>query len=225
MGAACTSSPASERSVAEGGVTFHRWTKDQSDWIESLVGDVPLVEITIRYRKKALVMGWPPRTAEGIRRRLKRMGYQVGARAGQWVTPGAASEMLGGSRYLVDSWLRVKRTAEILQPVRRGNRRFISRESWRRLARRRPQVLGGIDVDRLFNLLEDRALAEAVVARYPVRRGDWRVRCVETGQVWANATQAAAALPITQSAITLSIRQRRAVTALGMTFEALREPA
>jgi PAS domain-containing protein len=112
---------------------------------------------------------------------------------------------------------------EILQPVWRGKFRYVSRAAWRRLARQRPQALGGFSADRLFQLLEDRELAEQVASRYPRPRGDWRVRCVETGQVWPSAVKAAAELHVSQAAITLAMRQARPVRVLGMRFEALRE--
>jgi hypothetical protein len=52
--------------------------------------------------------------------------------------------------------------------------------------------------------------------------GDWRVRCIETGQVWASCAAAARELHVSQAAVSLAIRQGRQLTALGMTFEALR---
>jgi hypothetical protein len=107
----------------------------------------------------------------------------------------------------------------------RGPFRYISRTSWRRLARERPQALGGFDADRLFQLLEDRELAEEVASRFPRPRGDWRVRCVETGQVWPSAVAAAQELHVAQTTITLAMRQARPVRVLGMRFEALREVA
>jgi hypothetical protein len=88
-----------------------------------------------------------------------------------------------------------------------------------------PRILGGFPADRLFQLLEDRKLADSVAIRYPYSFSDWRVRCVETGKVWPNAPAAAAELHVTRSAITESIRKRRSLPALGLRFEALREAA
>ena len=85
-----------------------------------------------------------------------------------------------------------------------------------------PRVLGGFSSDSLFALLEDRDLADAVAAAYPRPMGDWRVRCVETGQIWPSCGAAARELHVSQAAVSLAIRQRRQLTALGMTFEALR---
>jgi hypothetical protein len=103
-----------------------------------------------------------------------------------------------------------------------GTVRYISRASWRRLARVMPRVLGGFSADALFLLLEDRRLAESVAAQYPQAIGDWRISCVETGQVWPSCNVAAGELHVSQAAISKGIRERRMVPSLGMTFEALR---
>jgi hypothetical protein len=202
-----------------------RWTKPESDYLESLAGDLPLRELVARYQTQAVKSGWPERSRRAVQQRLVRMGYEARCRTGDWVTTGGAAEILGCPGCRVEAWLRRERTAAILQPKWRGAYRYISRRSWRRLAKERPQVLGGFDVDRLYQLLENRELAEAVAARYPRPRGDWRVRCVETGKVWPSAVVAAKELHVSQAAITLAMRQQRPVRVLGMRFEALREVA
>ena len=206
-------------------MTTLRWKKPEVDFLDSLAGDYPIQEVVNRYQRKARDMKWPYRSKEAIHRKMIRMGYNIRVKTGEWVTTGGAAEILGCPGTRVEAWLRTKRNHEILEPVWRGDTRYISRLSWRRLARQRPAVLGGFDADRLFQLLEDRKLADAVALRYPRPRGDWRVRCVETGQVWPSATKAAAELHVSQSAITLAMRQERPVRVLGMQFEALREVA
>jgi hypothetical protein len=103
-----------------------------------------------------------------------------------------------------------------------GTVRYISRASWRRLARVMPRVLGGFSADALFLLLEDRQLAESVAAQYPQTMGDWRIRCVETGQIWPSCCAAARELNVSQAAISKAMLNARPVWCLGMTFEALR---
>lgn len=200
-----------------------RWSHVESEFLESLAGDLPLREILRRYRMWAGRAGWPVRSHRGIQQRLTRMGHDARVRTGEWVTTGGAAEILGCPGTRVEAWFRTRRNQEILQPIWRGAFRYVSRQNWRRLARERPQALGGFDADRLFALLEDRELAEEVANRYPRPRGDWRVRCVETGQVWPSAVKAAAELHVSQAAITLAMRQGRPVRVLGMRFQALRE--
>jgi hypothetical protein len=100
--------------------------------------------------------------------------------------------------------------------------RYISREGWRRLAKGRPKALAGFDPDRLFQLLEDRDLAEDVAARYPLHLGCYPIRCIETGQRWDSARKAAAELFVNSAYICRTIRERRPVTVLGLTFERVR---
>jgi hypothetical protein len=202
-----------------------RWTREEADFLESLAGQYPIREVAGRYRRMATIKGWPFRSNDAVHLKMVRMGYHVRVRTGEWVTTGGAAEILGCPCARVEAWLRTKRNREILRPAWRGAFRYVSRQNWRRLARQRPQALGGFDADRLFALLEDRELAEQIAARYPRPRGDWRVRCVETGQVWPSAVAAARDLHVSQAAITLAMRQARPVRVLGMTFEALRDVA
>jgi hypothetical protein len=58
-----------------------------------------------------------------------------------------------------------------------------------------------------------------VAQQYPRQMGDWRIRCVETGKVWATAGQAARELHVDQATIRLAMRERRAVAVLGLRFE------
>ena len=202
-----------------------RWSRAEADYLESLAGDLPLKEIGRRYRRHAGLDGWPRRTDKAIQLKLVRMGLPVRVRAGEWLTTGGVADILGCPNTRVEAWLRSRLNSEILKPQWRGAFRYVSRRNWRRLACQRPQALGGFSADRLFALLEDRELAEQVAARYPRPRGDWRIRCVESGRIWPSAVKAAAELHITQAAITLAMRQRRPVASLGMTFEALRDVA
>lgn len=206
-------------------MTPPRWTRDETEFLESLAGDYPLRELVKRYQRQARRAGWPMRTDKAIHLKMVRMGWPVRVRAGEWVTTGGAAMALGCPATRVEAWLRSRQNRELLQPVFRGAFQYVSRAGWRRLARKRPAALGGFGADRLFQLLEDRDLADAVATRYPRPRGDWRVRCVETGQVWPSAVKAAAELHVSQAAITLAMRQQRPVRVLGMTFEALREVA
>jgi hypothetical protein len=171
---------------------------------------------------KATHEGWPPRTDKAIVMRMRRSRQLCRARTGEWTTTYGAGELLGCPGTRVDAWLRRKAVAKILDPQWTGGTRYINRRSWRRLARVMPRVLGGFSSDALFSLLEDRDLADAIAAAHPRPMGDWRVRCIETGQIWPSCGAAARELHVSQAAVSLAIRQGRQLTALGMTFEALR---
>jgi hypothetical protein len=199
-----------------------RWTPAEANYLEQLSGEVPWPTLVRRMKIAATQKGWPPRTEKAIMMRLRRTGQPGRARHGEWTTTGGVGEILGCPPTRIDSWLRRKRIREILEPQRIGQVRYISRRSWRRLAREMPRVFGGFSPDALFLLLEDRELAEAVAEEHPRSMGDWRVRCVETGQVWPSCGAAARELHVSQAAVSLAIRQARPLTAVGLTFEALR---
>ena len=199
-----------------------RWTQPEIDHLEQLAGDVPFPTLLRSMHYKATAEGWPPRTDKAIVMRMRRSRQFCRARTGEWTTTYGAGELLGCPGTRVDAWLRRKPVAAILDPQWTGGTRYINRRSWRRLAKQMPRVLGGFSSDALFALLEDRDLADAIAVAHPRHMGDWRVRCVETGQIWQSCGAAARELHVSQAAVSLAIRQGRQLTALGMTFEALR---
>ena len=203
-------------------MTYHRWSQDEIDHLETLTGDVPFAVLVKSMRCAARQHGWPVRTAKSITERMNRTHQPRRARVGEWTSSNGAAEILGCPGSRVEAWLRRPRILAVLQPRVVGTVRYISRASWRRLARVMPRVLGGFSADALFLLLEDRQLADSVAAQYPQSIGDWRIRCVETGQIWPSCIAAARELNVSQAAISKAIRDARPVRCLGMTFEALR---
>jgi hypothetical protein len=199
-----------------------RWTEAETDYLDQMVGDVPFPVLVRRMKIAATANGWPDRSDKAISQRIRRTGQVSGARHGDWTTTGGVGEILGCPGTRVEAWLRRKCVRDLLAVRHVGKRRYIERRGWRRLARLMPRVLGGFSADVLFLLLEDRELADAVAAAHPRPIGDWRVRCVETGQVFASAGAAAIEHHMSQAAISMAIRRRRPVPTLGLTFEALR---
>jgi hypothetical protein len=199
-----------------------RWTEAETDYLDQMVGDVPFPVLVRRMKIAATANGWPDRSDKAISQRIRRIGQVSGARHGDWTTTGGVGEILGCPGTRVEAWLRRKCVRDLLAVRHVGKRRYIERRGWRRLARLMPRVLGGFSADVLFLLLEDRELADAVAAAHPRPIGDWRVRCVETGQVFASAGAAAIEHHMSQAAISMAIRRRRPVPTLGLTFEALR---
>jgi hypothetical protein len=199
------------------------WSEPEAEYLERLTGDVPFPELLQRMRNQATRQDWPSRSERAIRERIRRIGMRARARSGAVVTTGGVAEILGCPATRVEAWLRRPRVLAILQPRWVGKTRYIERRAWRQLAREMPRILGGYSVDALFALLEDRELAESIATRYRRPCGDWRVRCVETGRIYSSCGAAAAAHHVTQACISLAIRQRRPVAALGLTFEALRQ--
>jgi hypothetical protein len=203
-------------------MTYHRWSQDEIAHLDQMAGELPFAVLVKSMRGKAKQRGWPVRGAKAIAERMTRTHQPRRARVGEWTSCYGAAEILGCPGSRVEAWVRRRQVRDVLEPRVVGTVRYISRASWRRLARVMPRVLGGFSADALFLLLEDRQLAESVAAQYPQSIGDWRIRCVETGQIWPSCIAAARELNVSQAAISKAIRDRRPVHCLGMTFEALR---
>lgn len=204
--------------------TIRPWTEPEVQFLNDHGEFLPLAILIRRFQAHASAEGWPPRTAKAIHLKLLKLGCPTSRiRADDLMSPGAVAAILGCSAGRVIHWI-VVNTA-LLRPTWGGRRRYVSRESWRRLARQKPEVLGGFGADRLFELLEDRELAEAVAAAYPRRLRDYRIRCVQTGQVWRSAPHAAAELFVSPSVIRDAVREQRPVASLGLRFERLRGAA
>ena len=203
-------------------MTYHRWSPEEIDHLDQMAGELPFAVLVKSMRGKAKQRGWPVRSAKSITERMNRAHQPRRARVGEWTSSNGAAEILGCPGSRVEAWLRRPQILAVLNPRVVGTVRYISRASWRRLARVMPRVLGGFSADALFLLLEDRQLADSVAAQYPKSIGDWRIRCVETGQIWPSCCAAARELNVSQAAISKAIRDARPVRCLGMTFEALR---
>jgi hypothetical protein len=204
---------------------YGRWSRAESDYLEFRVGDVPFPELAANFRRHAQQQGWPHRSDKAITMRLKRMGQKGRARCGATVTTGGVAAILGCPATRVEAWLRRPAILAILQPRWVGSFRYFERSAWVQLAREHPQVFGGFEADVLFMLLEDRELADSIAARYSRNLGDWRVRCVETGRIYSSCGAVAKEHHVTQACVSLAVRQRRPIKALGLTFLALRHPA
>lgn len=198
------------------------WSPAEAAHIEALAGDHPFPELVKLFQRRARREGWPVRSEKAIALRMLRVGLRGRARDGACTTTYGAAELLGVSGECVVAWLRNAEIHQILAPRAPGRIRYIERAAWRRLARQRPDVFGGIPADRLFLLLEDRELADQVAAAHPIGRADWRVRCVETGKVWSNCKAAGAELCVAHDTISRAMREGRPVAVLGLRFEALR---
>lgn len=196
------------------------WTQAEHAWLAEHCGDLPPAELIRQFRKK-----WPHRSAKAIRLTVCQRHGSICSQYGNWLHHRAVATILGVKDDRVRKWLRKPKFRECLQLRRFGKTLYAHRQSWRRLARQYPEVLGGIEHDRLFALLEDEELAEEISNRFPSGRCDFRVRCVETGQVWTSCGHAARELFVHNHTIALAIRQKRPVRALGLTFETLRAPS
>ena len=201
-----------------------RWTAPEIDYLEQYAGQVPFPDLVYQMHRKAMKHGWPVRSAVAIRKWLNTRGQHVGCRHGEWMTYSGVGDLLNCSSDRVANWARTPEVRAILEPRWRGKAWFTSRDSWRRLARKMPRILGGFSADALFLLLEDRDLAEQVAAAHRSTLGDWRIRCIETGEIYENCSAAARRYHLNRSTINRAIHEGRPVASIGLTFEQLRQP-
>jgi hypothetical protein len=204
---------------------YPSWTPPEAAYLDQLVGDLPFPELVGRYQRQAERQGWPSRSASAIQQRLVRTRQSGRARMGECLTSGGIAEILACPHSRVNAWLKRPKVCDVIKPRKVGAFWYIERRALRRLAREMPQVLGGFGVDALFQLLEDRELAEEVCRQCPSHWGDKRIRCIETGRVWPSCSAAAEALHVDYTTISLAIKQRRPVRVLGLRFERVRQPA
>jgi hypothetical protein len=179
----------------------HPWSADDLAQLEALVGDVPFSLVVRRFNRWAADNGRPARSEKAIASRCKRSGLPLRCH-GDWLSLRGVAEILGCSRARVRAWvhrgwLRAHRITYV----------YVSRLDLRRLARFRPHLFAGIDRWRLFQLLEDEAMAETIARLYPRSgRAPKPTRCVETGRVWPTIQAAAKAVHVHRRAITIAVQ-------------------
>lgn len=174
-----------------------RWTPAELNQLLSLVGDYPTVLIVARYRAWAKRRGYPERSAVAIDRRI-RMGNASREPVGVWIQTGTLTQLLGVSYTTVDRWVRRGYVCAHKFPCAdyRGLHtptRYFKRTVIRELAKRQPELFAGVSRQNLYLLLEDERLADDISTQFPSRPGKdrRRVRCVETGRIYASCSEAA----------------------------------
>lgn len=76
------------------------------------------------------------------------------------------------------------------------------------MAKRHPELLGGIHRDKLFALLEDADLADFIASNYPTHKGGGTsVQVIETGDTFPSVRAAAKAFYVRPQSIYFAIRR------------------
>jgi hypothetical protein len=193
------------------------WSAEERELVQSMAGDLPFDMVTKLYTQEAARRGWPQRSKGAIQSFLNRVGASA-MPTGSWMTLGAL-ERLGISGSNLFLWCS-KGILPAYQP-RPCTKRMVRRADVVALAKREPWRFGGCDEDALFELLEDRKLAERIATEYPFRATTRRrVRCLDTGEVFESVQAAAAAVPCDVTCIRRSARLGKEV--LGRRYEYVR---
>lgn len=196
--------------------TYRFWTAAELDKLEELVGQTTFESVCYRWNYWASREGLPPRSTHSLARKARKMGWTRFA-WGDLVLTGDVARLLGKHRSTVQEWVRqgwITRHGS-------GRASALSRLELRQLARRKPQVFGGVPRGALVQLLELEELADWILEQAPKRwqscRNSHRVRWVDRGLVFNSYGEAGRAAHVNGKAIRNAIAEGRLVC--GMRFE------
>jgi hypothetical protein len=162
------------------GLTGRRYSPEEIDYLETLVGEVPLGVLVRRHAAWAKAHGAPGRTERAIHQFLKSRGHNIQP-IGEYVRTSAIRSALQCSQNLIEGWVARGWIQPVLAPskptrnaprppgARRRTRRAFRRADLRTMAREHPEAFAGARRGPLFILLEDEALADQIVRDFPRR--------------------------------------------------------
>lgn len=169
---------------------------------------MPFDHLPAAYNQWAKNSGHPKRTALAISSALIRYGISRKAE-GEWIRVGYVAEVLGISIDVPQRWAEQKLLPYYINPKKKGQRYF-TRSNLVDLARRQPDLFGGIDRDRLFLLLEDSDLVDSILSAFPNRKGSGKlIMAVESGQVFPSLCAAARAIGVCPQSIYFAMKRGR----------------
>jgi hypothetical protein len=167
---------------------------------------VPFPLIPAAYNQWAIRQGYQKRTANAIHQRARRQRLTTRV-FGDWLTTGVIAKTLGVASSMPRRWI----CSEGLPATQlhHGAWRpwYVRRSDLVALARRRPELFGGIEPGRLVQLLENERLADTIAAAH-TRRANTpkRVRCVEMGRTFVSIRDAARTVFVSRQLIQIAIR-------------------
>lgn len=195
--------------------TYRRWSRVELDKLEDLVGQTTFDQACRLWNSWAAQEGIEQRSKQSIAKKAAEQGISRNP-WGDWLLVGEVAQLLGKHRSTIRNWV----NAGWIR--RRGTARAsaVCRVDLRRLARKRPQLFGGVDRGALVQLLESEDLADWVLERYPQRWQDryhgHRVVWLDRGLVFDSYVAASKAAHVNSKAIRQSIIEQRPVC--GMRF-------
>lgn len=204
------------------GLTGRRYSAEEIDHLESLVGEVPLGVLVRRHAAWAKAHGAPVRTERAVHQFLKSRGHYVEP-IGEFVRTSAILEALRCSQNLIEGWVargwirptlvpsKPTRNAPRRPSARRRIRRAFRRADLRTMAREHPEAFAGARRGPLFVLLEDEELADRIARDFPRRatclRPERPVMNLETRERYPSIRAAARATGLHSTLIRASIEK------------------
>jgi hypothetical protein len=180
-----------------------KWSAAETEQLTSLASDYPWDLVVRHYTHWASCNGYPARSRSSMQNRLRRLGYTI-ACVGQYVSTSTIQELASISDTTISRWCR----QGSIRCFRQGKKIYISRESLKNLARKRPECFAGQPYSKLYQLLESKELAEHLSSLPIVQKPGTRcpVRCIETGFTYRCAMEAGKAHWCTRSAIHWAVK-------------------
>lgn len=145
--------------------TYRMWSDAEIQQWADIVGESPFPLAVRRWNRWAEAQGLPKRSRDSLRHKAKQLGISTLPCLGDWVTIGEIRRLAGRNRTTIQQWVEKGWITRYMHGIASA----VRREDLRRMAREHPVALGGCDRGALVQLLEDEALADAVLRRYPRR--------------------------------------------------------
>lgn len=180
------------------------WSAEEFEKLEMLAGELPTEVIHKEYNRWALRNGYPARRHKAVLLKLRNSGisYQP---VGEWITCRYIADILGVEEMTPRRWVR----SELIKPYRSITTRriYIKRSDIVDLAKKMPQVFGGIEESKLYMLLEDADLAHSIAKSFPRKRLAKRpIQNIETGVIYKSVGDAASVYFVRQQSIHFAIK-------------------
>ena len=144
--------------------TGSRWTQEEDELLRELAGSSPKDQIVRTFKKDALKRGQLPRSHEAIRIRANRLGLSLVPDV-DMLSMHKIAKKLGIDADRVGYWRKLG--LKVSYKTKTGH--YISEEDLARFARARPDRFGGIEYERLIQVINSIELCRFIVLNYPKR--------------------------------------------------------
>ena len=188
------------------------WAKEEVDELLDLVQSLPLKRLVRAFNIWARTHGYKDRTFGSIDKKIRKLGYSTRAEI-MYYSFSKVAEVLKLPRNTVAGWKKL--TVDPLETYQHDGKKFafnyVTKKELLKFAKKRPECFGGVDQVGLGLLLEDADLAREILRQYPKRPErqykEKRVRCIETGKIYASLGEAARDVYVARQGVSRSIRK------------------
>jgi hypothetical protein len=169
------------------------WTQPELELLKELVGTLPRSLVVERFQAIAKQRNFPKRSDNSIIIKINRKFNSTKPVNNGWTMPGLA-EKLGIEPARVKRWSKRGLRYQLL-PWGHTGKALITKADLTYFAQQRPDLLAGIDVERLSQVLDDRALAESC-SNHPVKVKRREIQRLDNRKIYPSAIAAARDLGI-----------------------------